>query len=113
MATAINLYAGTRSDGSPVEEEVLVEERGGDRYQLVKSPGLVLGVAGGDIIRLSGAGRFQVIKPGRESVRPIILRSTDSGSRKWMPLHGSWPLAAVSMVAVTPSWCTGPRVWRL
>ena len=61
----IRIYAGDSSDGSPVFEELPVAETDPGVYCLLSSPGLVLGVARGDLIRLdSGDGRFELIRRG-------------------------------------------------
>src|SRR5690606_39345213 len=61
----LKLYAGIRTDGSAVQEEVPVEGLGGGRFRILQSPGLVLGVAAGDVIELTSAGRFKVVSRGR------------------------------------------------
>lgn len=65
MMELLKLYAGIRTDGSAVQEEVPVEGLGGGRFRILQSPGLVLGVAAGDVIELTSAGRFKVVSRGR------------------------------------------------
>jgi uncharacterized protein DUF4265 len=62
--TTIKLMAGKKSSGAPVYEEVLVDPLGDGLHRLVASPGLVLGVAAGDHIAVSGEGRFEVVSRG-------------------------------------------------
>lgn len=57
----ISLYAGERSDGSVVYEEVIVESLGDSRFRLAQSPGLVLGIAAGDIIEIDDQNRAKVV----------------------------------------------------
>ncbi|MEV7868074.1 DUF4265 domain-containing protein [Streptomyces sp. NPDC088124] len=62
----IRLLAGKKSSGDPVFEEVRVEELGtpGD-YRLMASPGLVLGIASGDLLRVDPkTGKFDVLDRG-------------------------------------------------
>lgn len=46
---SVRLAAGARSDGSVVEEEVLVTQLSDHRFRLLESPGLILGLAAGDV----------------------------------------------------------------
>ncbi len=48
----LDLRAGVKTSGEPVYEEVLVDGLGNRTYRLAASPGLVLGVAAGDVIEL-------------------------------------------------------------
>jgi hypothetical protein len=64
--TTIELVAGKKSSGDPAFEEVLVDVVGEDVYRLVASPGLVLGVAAGDEIKVTG-GQFEVVSRGGTS----------------------------------------------
>jgi hypothetical protein len=63
-AKTINVHAGTTSSGKPAYEELPVEERAPGEFLLLASPGLVLGIAAGDVIRLSPAKKAQVIERG-------------------------------------------------
>jgi len=60
----ISLYAGERSNGSVVYEEVVVESLGNGRFRLMQSPGLVLGVAADDIIDVEEGKRARVVSRG-------------------------------------------------
>jgi hypothetical protein len=62
---ALNLLAGKKKSGQPVHEEVLVDRLSPGRYRIVASPGLVLGVAAGDVIETIGdEGGFRVVSRG-------------------------------------------------
>lgn len=60
----IQILAGTSSSGSPVHEEVVVEDAGEGRFRLMQSPGLALGVAAGDVFELSDDYRYHVVSRG-------------------------------------------------
>src|SRR5512140_3867728 len=62
--TEIVLLAATTSSGEPVYENLLAEECGPDTYRIEASPGLVLGIAAGDTIRVSATRTFEVVKRG-------------------------------------------------
>jgi len=64
MVERINLVAGTSRDGRTAFEEVLVDPQGPGRFILIRSPGLVLGVAAGDLIEVSSNGEFTVLARG-------------------------------------------------
>jgi hypothetical protein len=52
--STITIIAGRKASGEPVFEEVLVDRLGGDEYQVIATPGLVLGIARADRIRWTG-----------------------------------------------------------
>jgi hypothetical protein len=54
MTANVNLVAKMKN-GNPVEESVLVETLGPNRFRLVRSPGLVPGLAAGDEFELAAA----------------------------------------------------------
>lgn len=56
----LQLLAGEKGDGTPVFEEVPVEDAGGGRYRILASPGLLDGLAAGDTFEPSADGRFRV-----------------------------------------------------
>lgn len=62
----IRLVAGKKSTGEPVFEQVLAEKlEPADTYRVVASPGLVLGIAAGDVLRVDlSAGEFQIVSRG-------------------------------------------------
>lgn len=65
MSQTIVAHAGLRSDGSVVREELLVKPLGPRRFRLLKSPGLVLGVAADDIIEVDETGVCKPLERGR------------------------------------------------
>jgi hypothetical protein len=62
----IELFAGTKSNGKPVQEEVLVQPLEGEQYKVLQSPGFVLGIAAGDVIKFipSSSGKFELLSRG-------------------------------------------------
>jgi hypothetical protein len=64
LHTTIRLIAGQKSSGEPVYEELLVDPLGGDRYRVVASPGLVLGLASGDEIIAGPDQTFELATRG-------------------------------------------------
>ncbi len=64
MKEVTQLFAGARTDGSPVYEEVVVERLGTGRFKLMQSPGRVLGAAAGDVIDVSEDRRATVVERG-------------------------------------------------
>lgn len=74
MAEAVRLLVGTSSAGQPVFEEVLAESCGPDEYHLVRSPGLALGIAAGDIFRRASDGAFSVLKRGGNLCIQVFCR---------------------------------------
>jgi hypothetical protein len=65
MEEVLRVVAGTSSDGTPAFEEVLVEACGAGQYRLLRSPGLVLGMAAEDTFMLNPDGSCRVISRGR------------------------------------------------
>ncbi len=62
----INLYVGDSSSGERVFEQLPVHQLGKNEYQLLASPGLVLGLAKDDKIKyLPDSCEFQIIERGR------------------------------------------------
>jgi hypothetical protein len=55
-----------KTSGEPVYEEVLVDGLGDRTYRLAASPGLVLGIAAGDVIELEAADEstFRILQRG-------------------------------------------------
>ena len=53
-----------QSEGEDVFEEVLVRRHAAERFEFLSSPGLLLGVAAGDVIELLPKGRFRVVAHG-------------------------------------------------
>lgn len=69
----IELFAGTRPDGMPVVERLPVQALEGDKYQLIRSPAFIKGVARGDTISLEHDDRaFSLVKrSGNLSIKVI------------------------------------------
>lgn len=59
-----SLIAGRKGNGDVVHEQVLVERVSDGVFELVKSPGLVLGVAAGDHLFIAADGSFDILKRG-------------------------------------------------
>lgn len=62
----LELFVGYSQSGKLVREEVRVTPLGGLLYKIEQSPGLVLGIASGDVIELRGDGtsKFEIQKRG-------------------------------------------------
>ena len=58
----IRLLAGHATDGHPVFEVLPALSRDSSLFELVGSPGLVLGCAAGDTLRVGEDGRFEVVQ---------------------------------------------------
>src|SRR5687768_3565039 len=114
----IDLFVeGTRRGGTqPVE----VEDLGNDEYRVLHSPGLVEGIAAGDVIRLRdrSAGTFEVLRrggnfavkfarPGAEDLQLAIAEITRALQPLGGRLDGATPHAAVWTVPAASGF---PRV---
>ncbi len=64
MPVTLSLLAGTRSNGTQVFEDVIATQVGSTSYKLIASPGLVLGVAAGDIIEVGTDRNFTILSRG-------------------------------------------------
>ena len=73
-AQAIELYAGNRSDGTPIREEVRVELLGAGRYKVLCSPGLVQGIAADDVIDVVSDDRFEIVSRGGNLCVQVFAR---------------------------------------
>lgn len=62
---SMDLLAGFRSDGSPVNESVIVEQLDEHVFKMLKSPGFVPGLAAGDTFKVLENGRFQIVSRSR------------------------------------------------
>ncbi|MFD9061818.1 DUF4265 domain-containing protein [Kitasatospora purpeofusca] len=62
--THIRLLAGHAGDGHPVFEVLPARPLRSGVFELEGSPGLVLGCAAGDVLRVADDGRFEVVEPG-------------------------------------------------
>ena len=58
----IRLLASHATDGHPVFEVLPALSRDSSLFELVGSPGLVLGCAAGDTLRVGEDGRFEVVQ---------------------------------------------------
>jgi hypothetical protein len=65
VSQVVRLIAGSSSSGAPAYEEVLVESKGDSRFLLLRSPGLAVGLAAGDVFELGTDGTFKVLTRGR------------------------------------------------
>lgn len=74
----IRLLAGTSSNGNPVFEEILVTDLGGSRFRLLRSPGLVQGIARDDEIQYDlNSGTFHLLQRGGRVTVQIYLGAVD------------------------------------
>ena len=77
---AVRLIVGQKSSGETVYENALGIRLNATDVKLVRSPGLALGVAAGDVIRVGSAGLYTVIRRGGNVVvqiyaEPLLARS--------------------------------------
>lgn len=63
-ACHIRLLAGHGANGQPVFEMLPALQRETDLFVLTGSPGLVLGCAAGDLLKVGDDGRFEVTDQG-------------------------------------------------
>lgn len=59
---ALTLVGGYKDSGEPVYENLLVAHLTPSIVRLIKSPGIVLGIAAGDTICVDGSGKFTLIE---------------------------------------------------
>lgn len=64
MHSHVALLAGRKSSGEPVFEQVPAEHLGGSTYRLAATPGLAVGCAEADVVRVAHDGSFQVEQRG-------------------------------------------------
>lgn len=70
----INLYAGDAASGEPVYENLPVLPLSDDRYRLLASPGLVMGVTKDDEIQfLPETGDFELLSRGQNLCIQVFL----------------------------------------
>jgi hypothetical protein len=60
----VEMVAGINSSGEPVFEEVLVDRLDSGTYRVVATPGLVLGIAADDVVRITPDARYQIVERG-------------------------------------------------
>lgn len=58
----VQLLVGPTSDGTPFFEDVPVEPIGGQRYRILASPGLLDGLAAGDVFERDRDGTYRVLE---------------------------------------------------
>jgi Domain of unknown function (DUF4265) len=78
MVQTLQLLAGSRDDGSPVYEEVRVEPIQDGRYRLMQSPGLVMGLAAGDVFVAKSGGQFDLETRGGNICVQIFCDQADA-----------------------------------
>jgi len=64
MRHAINVVVEIGESGRPVLESILVETVEGGDHVVAASPGLAVGFAAGDVIRVDSQGRYSVVSRG-------------------------------------------------
>jgi hypothetical protein len=97
--------------GKPIKEPVHSEEIGNDTCRLLYSPGLVQGIAAGDVFRMiDGDGAFEVIRRGgnlciqifsEQPVAPFRAELTERVSRLGGSLDGAIERGLVFTVPVS------------
>ncbi|MFD8912364.1 DUF4265 domain-containing protein [Streptomyces sp. NPDC059575] len=63
--THVRLLAAHAGNGNPVFEVLPARSLGSGFFELAGSPGLVLGCAAGDVLRVSDDGQFEIRQTGR------------------------------------------------
>jgi uncharacterized protein DUF4265 len=77
----IELFVDRTSDGKPFYEEVPVDPIGPDRFRVLASPGLLDGLAAGDVFERRADGRFEVIERSGNLAVQIWYPDEDLGKR--------------------------------
>lgn len=93
--TTLELFAERGPSGRPVREEVRVRPLGGRTFQVAQSPGLVLGIAAGDVIELDmlDQSRFRLVKRGGNICVQIFCPVSDETEQRFaaeMARLGGW-----------------------
>ena len=65
---SILVYAGKSSLGEDVQESLLVDELATNLFKLRASPGLVMGLAKGDVFKLMGSAEPHIVERGGKDV---------------------------------------------
>ncbi len=88
----LDLRAGVKTSGEPVYEEVLVDRLGNQTYRLAASPGLVLGVAAGDVIELEPAdvSKFRILERGGNLAVHVHTERETAGLASEIAKLGGW-----------------------
>lgn len=69
----VGLWAGRRSDASPVIETIPAVDLGGGRYQVSGSPAIATGCAADDVVFVDSDGRFVVESRGGNVAVPVYF----------------------------------------
>jgi hypothetical protein len=77
----VELFVDWTSDGQRFYEEVPVEELGGDRYRAMASPGLLDGLAAGDVFERQSDGTFEVTERSGNLCVQVWYPEEDLGER--------------------------------
>jgi uncharacterized protein DUF4265 len=77
----VELFVDWTSDGERFFEEVPVEPLGEARYRILASPGLLDGLAAGDVFERRDDGTFEVIERSGNLCIQIWYADTDLGTR--------------------------------
>ncbi len=73
----ITIRAGRSTTGADVQEEVLVEELHPEEFRLLRSPGLVLGLAAEDVFRRTPEGKHELVSRGQNVCVQIFVPEKD------------------------------------
>ena len=57
--------AGHKTSGEPVFEQVLVDLLDDGTYRIIATPGLVLGIAADDVVRVTPDASYEIVERGR------------------------------------------------
>ena len=77
----VEIFVDRTSDGEPFYEEVPVEPIGPDRFRVLASPGLLDGLAAGDVFERHADGHFEVIERSGNLAVQIWYPDEDLGKR--------------------------------
>lgn len=75
MQTFVRLKVGGGPPDQPLYEQVLAVDLGDGTVKIDASPGLVMGVAAGDVIRLTDDNQFEIVSRGGNVCLQIFHRS--------------------------------------
>jgi hypothetical protein len=76
---AIDLLISRSPSGHPILESVLVTELGPMQYKLEHTPGMLLGLARGDEIRLLPEGGYELLRRGGNLAVQVYFRTLPEG----------------------------------
>ena len=111
----VEVVAGHKPSGEPVMEELLVDRLPGDEWRLVATPGLVLGVAAGDIFVLREDGRPHVtVRGGNLAIQVFGPHDeADLLAAEMAVLGGGIDARAPELTVFTVPVSAGFPVWRV